>query len=72
MRSYKFEFVEYTGDQESKTIVEFTTDNESWSGYDGPMWKFFEFLKGCGFVFDSNVEIGVMEEDGEFRSATED
>lgn len=53
------------------TEVSFTTDSDVWSGYDGPMFKFFDFLKGCGFVFDIESEIGVLDKRGNFTQAAE-
>jgi hypothetical protein len=57
----------------SSVVVEFDANEaDAWSGYDGPMYRFFEFLKGSGFIFSTNTMIGVQEEDGEFRSAVDD
>jgi hypothetical protein len=36
------------------------------------MYEFFNFLKGAGFVFDINAQIGVMDKDGDFTSAIEE
>lgn len=57
IKHYKFECY----DEETKTEVkvEFSTDNDAWCGHDGPMWQFFNFLKGCGYVFDMEAMIGV-------------
>ena len=66
---YRFE--EYDDENQSRVIVEFDTESETWSGFDGPMWKFFEFLKGCGYVFGQDAEIGVQT--GEyFRKASKE
>ncbi len=68
MRHYVFSCMD--SDDDTSTVVSFKTENDCWDGYDGPMYKFFDFLKGCGFVFDINAEIGVMDTDeDEFRSA---
>ena len=57
----------------TQTSISFTTECDTWSGYEGPMFKFFDFLKGCGFVFDINKEIGVLDlRTGEFVSASEE
>jgi hypothetical protein len=34
-----------------------------------PMSEFFNFLKGIGFVFDMETQIGVVDRDGNFREA---
>jgi hypothetical protein len=68
-KTYKFK--SYDSEDDVTVSMEFTTENDAWSGYDGPMWQFFNFLKGNGFVFNHNSEIGVMIDD-EFRSATDD
>lgn len=75
MRTYRFEC--YDDEDKTQVTIEFSTESDSWSGYDGPMWKFFDFLKGCGYVFDKHAEIGVMDPSfarfgDEFRSASED
>lgn len=71
MRHYTFECVDE--ENNTRTVVEFSTENDVWSGYDGPMWKFFDFLKGTGYVFDIEDQIGVMSETfGGFRSASEE
>jgi hypothetical protein len=64
-----YTFVCYDNEDKCTTEVTFKTDNDCWDGFDGPMSKFFDFLKGCGFVFDINSEIGVMDDDGDFRSS---
>lgn len=69
MKHYCFEC--YDEKEKTTTRVEFETDNDAWSGFDGPMWKFFEFLKGCGYVFHHESQIGVLDESGEFREADE-
>lgn len=70
MKHYTFECVD--DDNETRTVVEFSTENPSWMGYDGPMWKFFDFLKGQGFVFDSGDQIGVDSASFGFRTAAGD
>jgi hypothetical protein len=69
MKNYRFEC--YDGDDKTSTIVEFDTECDAWSGFDGPMYKFFTFLKGCGFVFDMETEIGVVDKTGDFSPAVE-
>ncbi len=62
-KTYTFEcYDDETGDSTNK-IIHVDNENNTWSGYDGPMWQFFDFLKGCGFVFHHNAEIGVMDID---------
>ena len=68
-KTYRFEC--YDDEFNTQTTIEFSTENDKWSGYDGPMWKFFDFLKGTGYVFDINTAIGVMDEFGNFRRADE-
>lgn len=68
-KHYRFE--SYDDEDNSTTSVEFSTENDAWSGYDGPMWKFLDFLKGCGYVFGTNTRIGVMTKDGEFIEAAD-
>lgn len=53
------------------TTCDLSTESDLWSGFDGPMWRFFDFLRGCGFVFHHNSNIGIIDEDGDFRSAGE-
>lgn len=67
MKTYKFTCVDH--DDDSKTTVEFTTEDEAWSGYNGPMWMFYNFLKGCGYIFDINSELGILDDAGEFHPA---
>jgi hypothetical protein len=69
--SKTYSFSCYDEEDQTRTVVEFETESDAWSGYSGPMWKFFDFLKGCGFVFHHNTEIGVVKEDGEFVSAAD-
>lgn len=71
-RFYRFECVDRDDEtgRDTTTSLEYETDCDTWSSYDGPMSKFFEFLKGTGFIFDVNTKIGVMKDDGEFESAT--
>ena len=68
--SKRYSFECYDEDDNTTTRVEFDTENDSWSGYDGPMWKMFDFLKGCGYVFGVNDQIGVMDDEGDFRPAS--
>lgn len=66
-KNYSFECYD---DEDGSTVrVEFRTECDTWSGYEGPMWRFMDFLKGCGFVFHHETQIGIMEENGEFREA---
>lgn len=54
------------------TAKSITTDCETWAGFDGPMYNFQEFLRGCGFSFGVNDEIGIMSNkngEDDFRSA---
>lgn len=54
------------------TAKSITTNCDTWQGFDGPMCNFQDFLRGCGFSFEVNEEIGIMStKDGEddFRSA---
>lgn len=69
MKHYVFEC--YDEEEDSLTTVKFVTENDTWSGYDGPMWKFFDFLKGCGFVFEVDSEIGVMTQKRGFEKASD-
>lgn len=71
-KTYRFECIDRDDDTGmcTTTSVDFETDCDMWSTYAGPMQKFFEFLKGCGFVFDINTQIGVQRESGEFESAS--
>lgn len=68
----KYTFKCYDDETDTYTEVSFSTDSELWSEYDGPMWKFFDFLKGCGFVFDMHDQIGIKNKKDQFRSATPD
>lgn len=65
----KYTFVCEDSDSNSTTMVSFTTEEDRWAGFDGPMMKFFDFLRGEGFMFALNDEIGIMKENGEFSSA---
>jgi hypothetical protein len=69
MKTYKFE--SYDEDSNVKTVVEFDTESDMWSGYEGPMYNFFNFLKGSGFVFDLEDSIGIMQGNGDFKAAAE-
>jgi hypothetical protein len=69
-KRYSFEC--YDEDDQTTTRVDFETENDAWSGYDGPMWKFFDFLKGCGFVFDMSSTIGIMDQNDEFSGANDE
>ena len=66
-KQYRFEC--YDDEDNTTTIVEVDTENPCWDGLDGPMFNFFNFLKGCGFVFGINTEIGVNTRKNGFRSA---
>lgn len=63
MKLYKFECV----DEDQVVSLTFRTENETWQE---PMARFLEFLKGNGYVFRMNDEIGIMSK-GEFTSASE-
>jgi hypothetical protein len=67
---YKFEV--YDDEDDTKVTVEFATDQDAWSGYNGPVYNFFNFLKGQGYVFGDNSMIGVMRADDEFVPAVDD
>ena len=67
MKTYTFEC--YDSEDRVTTKVEFSTQNAAWSGYDGPVSKFFDFLKGCGFVFRINDQLGIMSQKGDFTSS---
>lgn len=54
------------------TTKEFITESDSWSGNDGPISRFFDFLKGCGFVFAINDQLGIMKESGKFVPCDDD
>jgi hypothetical protein len=69
-KHYSFEC--YDDEDKTTTRVELDTENPCWDGYDGPMYQFFNFLKGCGFVFGTNTDIGIISGKGNFRSATPD
>lgn len=69
-KTYSFEC--YDEKARSTVKIEFSTDNDTWMGCDGPMFQFFSFLKGCGFVFDINTMIGVIDENCNFHGAVED
>jgi len=59
-RVYDFRCTSYEdGIGETTVSTSLTTENDSWSGFDGPVYEFFNFLKGCGFVFDIHSELGV-------------
>lgn len=68
MKHYYFEMID--DESKNKVVVEFSTESDAWTGYDGPMYQFMNFLKGCGFVFYNNEVIGVADENT-FRSAVE-
>lgn len=68
----EYTFTCYDSEDKTTTSVEFNTDNDCWDGYDGPMSKFFDFLKGCGFVFRINDQLGILDSKGNFRSASGD
>ena len=65
---YTYRFECYTPEGKHITM-EFNTENPCWSGLNSPMFNFFDFLKGCGYVFNVNDQIGVMTEDDGFKSA---
>ena len=63
--SKKYTFICEDSDNK-ETMVSFMTDNDSWIGADGPVDNFFNFLKGCGFCFSLEDEMGVMRDSGKF------
>lgn len=54
----KYTFISEDGG--TKNIMEFETESDSWCGYDGPVYNFFMFLKGCGFTFGEDGDMGVV------------
>ena len=48
-----------------KITHELNTESDRWGGIDGPIYNFFNFLKGAGFVFDIETELGVMKYDAD-------
>ena len=66
-----YTFTCYDDEDGVTTTIELSTDNDCWHGFNGPMWRFFDFLKGCGFVFHHNANIGVMDESGEFKASVD-
>ena len=72
----KYTFICEQTDEEgliTSTVKSITLSPETtWSGSDGPLHNFYLFLKGCGYIFDINDEIGVMNNDtGNFRGVFE-
>lgn len=67
-----YTFTCYDSEEKTTTEVAFNTDSDMWSGFDGPMYKFFCFLLGNGFVFETGSEIGIVKPNGQFVSATPD
>lgn len=55
----------------STKVHTFSTEQDSWMGYKGAMYNFFNFIRGEGYLFaDVNEHIGVYNTaTGEFRSA---
>ncbi len=73
-KTYRFECIERDDETcaTTTTLVEIDgTEKDAWSGFDGPMYKFFDFLRGCGFVFGTNSQIGVMTDKGKFEPAAD-
>jgi hypothetical protein len=72
-RKYSFTCVETDENGlENVSIKSFTTDNDSWAGFDGPVYNFHNFLKCCGFNFKEGAEMGFMtDEEGDFQGCTE-
>lgn len=72
---YDVDETTYQGSTET-TVKSLTTDSDTWTGYDGPVYAFFQFLKGIGFVFDNEAKLGVLTTNLEgkevFRSADGD
>ncbi len=69
-KHYSFEC--YDDEDNVTTRVELKTENVCWDGFDGPVYSFFNFLKGCGFIFGTNTQMGVSTSKNVFRSATPD
>lgn len=61
-KKYMFavEELDEDGNVVSTKVHTFTTEHEAWSGFEGPMYNFFQFLRGEGFGFGKDAEIGVM------------
>lgn len=57
----KYTFICEDDDDNTTIQHSFITEHDAWSGYDGPAYMFFNFLKGCGYSFDLNSELGVMD-----------
>lgn len=63
----------YDSEEGTTTTIELNTENDCWHGYNGPVYAFFKFLRGCGFVFGVNDELGVMKHGGaDFVSCVND
>lgn len=67
MRQYSFSC--YDQDEQKTTTIEFSDENDAWSGSSGPLYNFFNFLKGCGYLFNVDDNIGIMRENGTFIDA---
>ena len=63
---YKFTCTEYDEETGSEKVVtvEINPQHDAWSGFDGPVYEFFNFLKGCGFIFENNAQLGILETKG--------
>lgn len=57
-KHYSFEC--YDDEDKSTVRVEFETESDAWSGYEGPAYRFKLFLQGCGFVFDKECQIAII------------
>ena len=71
---YRFSCVDTDDDTGlvTHTSHEFETNGHVWSGFDGPMYQFHLFLKGLGYVYGINDQIGIMGDNGEFTGATDE
>ena len=67
--SKKYKFTVWDDDLNEHVDFAFTTEDETWGT---PVYKFHQFLRGCGFEFDLGSEIGITDKHGEFRIATPD
>ena len=71
----KYTFIcEQTSEEGLVTTVKSinVSPESAWSGYDGPLYNFYLFLQGVGFLFDIDDEVGVMDNDtGNFRGVLE-
>ena len=66
MSSYTFVYEEDGKQLTHQIFIDEETGDHTWNK---PMSEFFNFLKGIGFVFDMETQIGVVDHDGNFREA---